>query len=339
VTANGLAGPFTPGTRPCARTLGGLLGFVGPPGRSQHAAEVQEFFDPLLATAYQEDRLRVEWLLHLGRNRDWETFRREYPLYRMNDDRSVRCYALLAEHQGNGIDIDAKLKDIWLPMKEADEACASVATQFLKEHPDVTQVVWLRARLGMENDRLRVVNQAIDLLNPKWTKTVDSIYLHPAKYLRDKFTALHPQTREMVSLALIRLAYLDPDEAAAELGKLRWRTQLTAEERNWVWGVIGKRAAQKLSDNATLYFTRGKAKDMHEDHLAWKIRAAIRHCATKRWNHVLERHRPPWVTASATRPCLGLLARPGPDAAHASESYTRAGPDPAGKHCRIQRVL
>lgn len=273
-------------------------------------SEIQEFFTRFGGT-YQEDRLRVEWLLHLGRNRDWETFQREYPLYRMNDDRSLRCYALLAEHQGNGngnvsgsgsgIDIDAKLKDIWLPMKEADEACASVAAQFLKEHPDVTQVVWLRARLGMENDRLRTVNQAIDLLNPKWTKTVDSIYLHPAKYLKDKFTALHPQTREMVSLALIRLAYLEPDEAAAELGKLRWRTQLTAEERNWVWGVIGKRAAQKLSENATGYFARGKAKDMHEDHLAWRVRAALR---AGQWSQVLDateampeaqRNDPAWV--------------------------------------------
>jgi soluble lytic murein transglycosylase len=48
--------------------------------------------------SYQEDRLRAEWLLQLGRNRDWVAFNREYPLYRMNDDRSVRCYALLADH-------------------------------------------------------------------------------------------------------------------------------------------------------------------------------------------------------------------------------------------------
>ncbi|MBK7003350.1 MAG: hypothetical protein IPH35_26660 [Rhodoferax sp.] len=52
----------------------------------------------------------------------------------------------------------------------------------------------------MENDRLRVVNQAIDLLRPQVNvKTVDGIYLHPLN-TSDKFTALHWKPREMVSL-------------------------------------------------------------------------------------------------------------------------------------------
>jgi soluble lytic murein transglycosylase len=45
------------------------------------------------AGTYQEDRLRNDWLLMLGQRRDWTTFAAEYPRYRMNDDREVRCYA------------------------------------------------------------------------------------------------------------------------------------------------------------------------------------------------------------------------------------------------------
>jgi soluble lytic murein transglycosylase len=50
-----------------------------------------------LAGTYQEDRLRNDWLHQLGARRDWATFNAEYPKFRMNDDRSVRCYALMSE--------------------------------------------------------------------------------------------------------------------------------------------------------------------------------------------------------------------------------------------------
>ncbi len=263
-------------------------------------AEIQGFL-ARFAGSYQEDRLRANWLAQLARNRDWQAFNREYPLYRMNDDRSLRCYALLAEHLGSGADNTAQVKDAWLNLKEADEGCASAAEQLVQDHTSAHLMVWQRARLGMENDRLRVATQAVEILSPSSVKTVTAIYLNPGKYLNDKFTAIRPKTRELVSLALIRQAYLDPAEAAQEMGKLRWRAQLTAEERSWIWGVIGKRAAQKLSDDAPGYFLQGQVGQMHEDHLAWMARAALR---TGNWAQVREaihamgeaqRSQPVWV--------------------------------------------
>ncbi len=246
--------------------------------------ELQNYFSRYAGT-YQEDRLRAEWLGMLGRNRDWVAFNREYAQYRMNDDKSLRCYALLADHLATGVDNTAQVKDLWLSLKDADEGCASAAEQLIKDHSSSSQMAWLRARLGMENDRLRVVTQAVELVSPSSVKIVNAIYLNPGKYLNDKLTALQPKTREMVSLALIRQAYLDPEEAATEINKLRWKAQLTTEERNWVWGVIGKRAAQKLMDQAPSYFAQGQAAQMHEDHLAWMARAALR---AGRWAPVLD---------------------------------------------------
>ncbi len=245
--------------------------------------EIKEFFTRYAGT-YQEDRLRAELLLHFGRNRDWVSFNREYLLYRMGDDKSVRCYALLAEHLATGVDNTAQVKDVWLGMKEAEEGCASAAEQLVKDHTTSTAMVWQRARVGMENDRMRVVTQAVGIVSPGSVAKLNAIYQNPGKYLNDKLTAIQPKTRELVSLALIRQAYLDPDEAAVEIDKLRWRTQLTQEERNWIWGVIGKRAAQRLATNAADYFARGQAAAMHEDHLAWQVRAALR---AGRWAQVL----------------------------------------------------
>ncbi len=248
------------------------------------ASEVQEFFNRYSGT-YQEDRLRTEWLLQLGRNRDWGAFNRDYPQYRMGDDKSLACYGLLAEHLAHATDVNAAVLQNWLSLKEADEGCAAAAEQLVKDHSIQFAAVWPRARLGFENDRLRVATQAVGLLSDGWVKNVAEIYASPAKYLNDKLTALRPKTRELVSLALIRLAYLDPEAAAVEVDHLRWRAQLTQEERSWIWGVIGKRAAMRMSNDAVGYFAQGQFKHMHEDHLAWAVRAALR---AGKWSMVHE---------------------------------------------------
>ena len=228
------------------------------------------------AGSYQEDRLRADWLLQLGRNREWATFRAQLPLYRMADDRSIQCYALWSDYLASGADVAKQLQELWLAQREPDEACADAAQELIKARNMPAQAAWLRARLGMENDRLKVTTQAVATLDTKWVKTVAAIYQSPAKYLNDKLTALRPQTREFVSLALIRLAYLEPQDAAVEVDKLQWRAQLTGEERSWIWGVIGKRAAQKGQDNALSYYQKGRLDQMHEDQVLWALRAALR---------------------------------------------------------------
>src|SRR6476646_680188 len=64
-------------------------------------SELQDFFTKYAGT-YQEDRLRNDWLLLLGQRRDWAAFAAEYPKFRMNDDREVRCYALVAASIAGG---------------------------------------------------------------------------------------------------------------------------------------------------------------------------------------------------------------------------------------------
>ena len=251
---------------------------------SASAREVQDFMQRFAGT-YQEDRMRNDWLLLMGQVRDWAGFMTEYPKFRMGDDRSLRCYALLTDFNTSGADVATQIQDHWLAQREADDGCATAAEQQLKAGKVKPHVAWLRARLGVENDRVRVATQAVGLLNPDWAGKVSTIYANPSRYLDEKLTALLPRTKELVTLALIRLAVEDPALAAAELDKLRWKTQLTQEERSWVWGVIGKRAAMRLSDNAAAWFANGQDKFMHDDHLAWKVRAALR---AGKWPQVLE---------------------------------------------------
>ena len=235
---------------------------------------------------YWEDRLRNDWLLQLGQRRDWATLASELPHYRMNDDRELRCYALMLDAVDRRTPPDvvaAQVQRLWLGQRDADTGCATAAQALLNSGHLAPEVAWQRARLAMEANRPRAAEQAVAMLDPDWVATVSAIASDPAKYLDEKITAIRPRTKELVTLAIIRLADKEPALAALEMERTRWKAQLTQEERGWLWGVIGKRAAQKLHDNALTHFANGQTRFMHGDHLAWMARAALRAGA---WDHV-----------------------------------------------------
>lgn len=231
------------------------------------------------AGSYWEDRLRNDWLLQLGKSRDWARFAAEAPQFRMNDDRQVRCYTLMLDAAAQRLPAETAAREVgklWLAQPDADDGCATAAEALLRSGHLGQDTAWQRARLALEAGKPRAAVQAIALIDPDRAQQLDAIAQNPARYLDDKFTALRPRTKELVTLALVRLASTDLDAAIAEMNHTRWRAQLTQEERSWVWGVIGKRAAQRLQDNALEHFAKGQAAYMAPDHLAWRARAGLR---------------------------------------------------------------
>ena len=267
------------------------------------ATEIRAAMDRM-AGSYWEDRLRNDWLLQLGKQRDWATFEAELPKFRMNDDRQVQCYALMLDAVAGrtpASEAARQVAPLWHAQRDVDEGCATAAQALLDSGHLKPLAVWQRARLAMDANKPRAVAQAVAMLDPDWVPMIEALAKDPAKYLDEKFTAIRPRTKEMVTLATIRLAASDPTAAALELQRKRWVTQLTQEERGWLWGVIGRRSAQKLQDDALVHFANGQDRFMHDDHLAWKARAGLRAGA---WGHVrdavaamseAQRGEPVWV--------------------------------------------
>jgi len=230
------------------------------------------------AGTYWEDRLRNDWLLQLGKARDWARFETERPLYRMNDDRQVRCYGLMLDAAARRLpaeDAAREVRQLWHAQPEVEDGCATAARALLDSGHLGKEVFWQRARLGMDAGKPAVAIQAVRLLNEDWAHQLEIIARDPGKFLDEKLTAVRPRTKEMVTLAVIRLASSDPETAARHMDRTRWKAQLTQEERSWVWGVIGRRAAQKLQADALTHFANGQDRFMHPEHLAWKARGGL----------------------------------------------------------------
>jgi soluble lytic murein transglycosylase len=256
-------------------------------------AEVQDFFTRYAGT-YQEDRLRNDWLLLLGQRRDWTSFAAEYPKFRMNDDREVRCYALLATHLSDGGAAPATLADDvrrnWFAQREADDGCALAASRLIADGTGPKRMTandaWRRARQALEVGRPRVAAQAVEIAAPDAVHQFNELNNRPAKYLTSRVTVATKARKELITLALIKLATTDADNAARMLDS-KWGPQLSPEERNWVWGVLGKLAAQRLSADALDHFAKvSRDVDLSDDMLAWKARAALRHARGPQWQVV-----------------------------------------------------
>ncbi len=275
------------------------------------AQEVQDFMTRY-AGSYQEDRLRADWLMVLGQRRDWTALAAEYPRYRMNDDREVRCYALLAQYLREGPAASPSLADEvrrnWFAQREADDGCTLAARTLIADaqgsHHMTANDAWRKARLATEANRPRAAAAAIEIAAPNSMGLFDDLSNSPTRFLTSRKLAVFKSRREMVTLALIKVATTDPDGAATLLAG-KWSPQLAAEERNWVWGAIGRQAAFKLSGDALDYFARvTRDGDLSDEMLAWKARAALRSPRGTQWPLVLQavnamseeaRKEPTWV--------------------------------------------
>ena len=230
------------------------------------------------AGTYQEDRLRNDWLLLLGQRRDWDQFADLHPYYRMGDDREVRCYALAIDQiKGTAAeDAGAEVLSNWYALRDLDDGCSNAAAEMLAARKIKPLDVWRKARLAAEANRLRMARKAVEIVAPDALAQLREALDSPTKYLTGRATARGKERQELVVLALVRMAMSDAGAAAGLLDS-KWGVHLSAEERNWLWGLIGKQAALSLSPDALAYFGNvGRDTDLNDDMLAWKVRAALR---------------------------------------------------------------
>jgi soluble lytic murein transglycosylase len=241
-------------------------------------AEIEAFYSRWSGT-YVEDRLRNDWLLELGKRRDWATFRRDFPRFRMNDDRQVTCYALLTEHLA-GRSVRDRALDAWIAQRDTDDGCHLMARFLLAADVFTERDVWRKARIATEQNRPRAARSALGLLGaiptssaPWWEQPERVLNRTPASRPADHYDGL----------ALARLAATDPDRAAARL-EAGFASRLPADWAAWAWAQTGRQATLRQQPQAAAHFRRaeaaalraGASQPFSDETLAWQVRAALR---------------------------------------------------------------
>ncbi|MFN0182929.1 MAG: transglycosylase SLT domain-containing protein [Aquabacterium sp.] len=242
--------------------------------------EVEAFYGRH-AGSYVEDRMRNDWLLELGRRRDWPNLARDYPRFRMNDDREVSCYALLVQHQ-SGQDVREAARALWWAQRDQDDGCHQLALALWEARRLAPEDIWRKARLALESNRPGVARAAVALLGSAAGRAAADALDEPLKFLRRQrahdTSALH---EELGLLALLRVAANDPD-VAARLLEERWTEVLGKQRAAWAWIYVGRQSAFRLQADAADQVQRAfdllgrTSAPFSADTLAWAARAALR---------------------------------------------------------------
>ena len=162
--------------------MGRLLGADNRLGEAQQA-EVDAFYARWSGT-YVEDRLRNDWLLELGKRRDWANFAAEYPRFRMNDDREVTLLRAAAPTTSPARTCATRRCAAWLAQRDADDGCALLAAHAgRREAASTPPTSGARRALAIDASRPRAARQAAVLLPTPAAAAWPSCIDNPARYL------------------------------------------------------------------------------------------------------------------------------------------------------------
>ena len=216
--------------------------------RNDYAADSQvvAFLNQYQGTALA-DRLRNDWLLVLGKRKDWARFDAEYAKFVLDDDTQVKCYSLLSKlSQGENptkLAIDAQA--ILLDPSYFGQACQEL-------------VPTLVAAGGMTPSEARAIGRAAS------ERGFDTM----AKRLGGDDPIAE----------IVKAAKADPSKAYRDF--LQNASRYSKENQAMAWGVIGQFLAKKLDPNADDAYRLQQDLGFNEllsvESQEWKVRAGLR---------------------------------------------------------------
>jgi soluble lytic murein transglycosylase len=217
------------------------------------------------------DRLRNDWLLELGRKRDWFNFDRELPLFVKNDDYQVKCYALLSRaSKGQNVAAEARVLLDNPPLY--GEACAALVNQLVQSGQFTTNDLLAQLRLAGEMHATGPSRRTALLLDASDTRAAQAVDLPAVAMARGigNTRAEH----EIYLVAIGRMARTSMKLATVALN--RNASKLSPEERAIGWANIALAASLTLAPEAYDDWKKAEGAPLTWNQLEWKTRIALR---------------------------------------------------------------
>ncbi len=217
------------------------------------------------------DRLRNDWLLELGRKRDWANFDRELPLFVKNDDYQVKCYALLSRAvKGQQVAQEARALLDNPPLY--GDACAALVGQLAQSGQFTANDLLAQLRLAGEMHATGPSRRTALLLGASDTRAAQAVDVPAVAMARGigDSRAEH----EIYLVAVGRMARTSLKLATVALEKNA--SKLAPDERAIGWSNIALAASLTLAPEAYDYWQRAAGAPLSEYQLEWKTRIALR---------------------------------------------------------------
>ncbi|WP_299530591.1 lytic transglycosylase domain-containing protein [uncultured Herbaspirillum sp.] len=217
------------------------------------------------------DRLRNDWLLALGKTGNWTVFDEQYPLFVLNDDTQVKCFALNSRAL-KGANVAEEARALLTNPKDYGQGCSDLIATLAQNGQFSDADVWFQIRQAAENGNATVARRAAVLVD-NGDVSVTRVMERPALMLA-KGPGRGAANHQLYIIALGRIARSNPSQAATYLSDAA-RT-LSPQEVAQGWAQIALSASYKLAPEASEYWRKAKDAPLTQDAMQWKVRMALR---------------------------------------------------------------
>ncbi len=232
--------------------------------------EIRDFLTHYSGSAIA-DRLRNDWLLELGKARNWTLFDEQYPQFVLNDDTQVKCYALMSRAlKGQQVADDARA--VLVTPQNYGEACPALITTLVQTHQFTMDDVWAQVRMIAESGFASTIRRFASVTEASENALMQAFDKPEAVLARGPGTTR--ASHEIFLLALGRSAKNNPTQAVNVL--LGAAGALNERERAQAWAQIALPASMKLAPDAVVYWHRTAGAVLSPEAHQWKVRAALR---------------------------------------------------------------
>jgi soluble lytic murein transglycosylase len=217
------------------------------------------------------DRMRNDWLLELGRRRDWPTFDKQFPLYLIADDMLVKCYALMSR-LAKGQKVADEARALLVYPSGYGEACNALVAALAQGGQFSTEDLMTQLRLAGESRATGPAKRAAGLLGASEVRAVQAVDFPALALARGlgKSRAEH----EIYIVALGGMARTSHTLAAVALRKNL--AAMSATEQAEAWAALALQASYGLGPEAYQYWKLSGNVPLSQDGLQWKTRIALR---------------------------------------------------------------
>ena len=238
--------------------------------RDAPAEEIRELLRRHEGTAVAE-QLRTEWLLEMGRRRDWAGFEREAGQRARGDNLQIRCYALLVR-ASRGEQVAGEARALLTSPPGYGEACASLVAQLAQSGQFTQEDLLWQLRLAGEADATGPARRLATLLGASDTRAAQAVDVPAVAMARGIGTTRAEHAIYLVALG--RMARTSLKLATVALQKNS--PKFTPEERAIGWAGVAHAASIALSPDAASYWQRTEGVPLTAEQLQWKTRIALR---------------------------------------------------------------
>jgi soluble lytic murein transglycosylase len=279
--------------------------FTGQVGDAEIRNMIQRYDGQFVA-----DRLRNDWLLLLGKRRDWALFDEQLPKFVLQDDPQLVCYAMastLARTQAapqSPLGEQARELLNRSSRDAAGDGCMTLTQVLVESGLWGASGLWERIRLLQEGNQLTASKKLLPLLPADQRPElgiVDALWEAPMRWLA-KYARIDSRgERELTVLALARAARQDSENGNP--GILRdWSQRLAsnhARDAQFVRLQAGIACAKRLGQDCAQWVQGSLEASTTHDGLEWAARAALRATDWKLMQKVYQRM-PEALTGTST---------------------------------------